>query len=134
VRAVIAVLARGARDEIAVDLERNRLFVSAALPQRVFPPLFNRYEPGMALGAHVDNAIRPPRRPDPVRIRLEFRLTARDGKVVRSGARDLRYPLYLTRARLLSTDPLRYQKHLLLEWFQREFLSRRYPVPGGATK
>jgi PKHD-type hydroxylase len=29
------------------------------LPQRVFPPLFNRYERGMDFGSHVDNAIRP---------------------------------------------------------------------------
>lgn len=55
------------------------------------------------------------------RIRLEFRLIDRDGKVVSSGARDLRHPLYLTRAGLLSTDPLRYEKYVLLEWFQREF-------------
>jgi PKHD-type hydroxylase len=40
-------------------LERNPLFVTAALPLHVFPPLFNRYEPGMAFGAHVDNAMRP---------------------------------------------------------------------------
>ncbi len=39
-------------------LERNALFISAALPLRVFPPLFNRYDPGMTFGAHVDNAIR----------------------------------------------------------------------------
>ena len=39
-------------------LERTPLFMAAALPLRVFPPLFNRYEPGMAFGAHVDNAIR----------------------------------------------------------------------------
>ncbi len=39
-------------------LEANPLFVSAALPARVFPPLFNRYEPGHAFGTHVDNAIR----------------------------------------------------------------------------
>ena len=39
-------------------LERAPLFISAALPQRVFPPLFNCYEPGMHFGAHVDNAIR----------------------------------------------------------------------------
>ena len=32
--------------------------MAAALPLKVFPPLFNRYEPGMAFGAHVDNAIR----------------------------------------------------------------------------
>ena len=36
----------------------NALFVSAALPSRVFPPLFNRYEGGQQFGAHVDNAIR----------------------------------------------------------------------------
>ena len=50
--------AREMGEMIVLALERNRLFVSAALPQRVFPPLFNRYEPGMNFGAHVDNAIR----------------------------------------------------------------------------
>jgi len=39
-------------------LDRNPLFVSAALPRRVFPPLFNRYADGQAFGVHVDNAIR----------------------------------------------------------------------------
>lgn len=39
-------------------LEVNPQFVSAALPARVFPPLFNRYESGHAFGMHVDNAIR----------------------------------------------------------------------------
>jgi PKHD-type hydroxylase len=39
-------------------LERNALFISAALPRSAFPPLFNKYEPGMGFGAHVDNAIR----------------------------------------------------------------------------
>ncbi len=39
-------------------LERNGMFMSAALPRVVFPPLFNKYEPGMSFGAHVDNAIR----------------------------------------------------------------------------
>jgi PKHD-type hydroxylase len=34
------------------------LFISAALPLRVFPPLFNRYEGGHSFGSHVDNAIR----------------------------------------------------------------------------
>src|SRR6185312_17256186 len=36
----------------------NALFISAALPQRVFPPLFNRYRGGQSFGTHVDNAIR----------------------------------------------------------------------------
>ncbi len=39
-------------------LEQNSLFVSAALPAKVFPPLFNRYQGGQAFGTHVDNAIR----------------------------------------------------------------------------
>ena len=39
-------------------LSRNALFVSAALPLRVFPPLFNCYRGGQAFGNHVDNAIR----------------------------------------------------------------------------
>jgi len=39
-------------------LDRNPLFVSAALPRRVFPPLFNRYAEGQSFGVHVDNAIR----------------------------------------------------------------------------
>ncbi|HEX6545410.1 MAG TPA: Fe2+-dependent dioxygenase [Bryobacteraceae bacterium] len=39
-------------------LEKNPLFISAALPLKVFPPLFNRYQGGQAFGTHVDNAIR----------------------------------------------------------------------------
>lgn len=33
-------------------------FIAAALPLKVFPPLFNRYQGGEAFGAHVDNSIR----------------------------------------------------------------------------
>src|SRR5277367_4031592 len=39
-------------------LEQNALFISAALPARVFPPLFNLYRGGQSFGTHVDNAIR----------------------------------------------------------------------------
>src|ERR1700720_2494330 len=39
-------------------LEQNALFISAALPARVFPPLFNRYQGGQSFATHVDNAIR----------------------------------------------------------------------------
>ncbi len=39
-------------------LGSNALFIAAALPHQVFPPLFNRYEGGDAFGSHVDNAIR----------------------------------------------------------------------------
>src|SRR5690348_4261628 len=43
---------------ILAALGRNPLFVSAALPRQVFPPLFNRYQGGQSFGTHVDNAIR----------------------------------------------------------------------------
>jgi PKHD-type hydroxylase len=39
-------------------LGQNALFVAAALPARVFPPLFNSYSGGHHFGTHVDNAIR----------------------------------------------------------------------------
>src|SRR5262245_20115955 len=51
-------LARELSDRIVSVLERNPLFMGAALPLRVFPPLFNRYEGGHSFGTHVDNAIR----------------------------------------------------------------------------
>lgn len=53
-----SVLARTLGGTVLAALERNPLFISAALPQRVYPPLFNRYEPGMQFGAHVDGAVR----------------------------------------------------------------------------
>ena len=45
-------------DTILAALERNPLFMAAALPLKVFPPLFNRYQHGQSFGNHVDNAIR----------------------------------------------------------------------------
>jgi PKHD-type hydroxylase len=51
-------LGRELREKILRALEKNSLFMGAALPLRVFPPLFNRYEGGQSFGTHVDNAIR----------------------------------------------------------------------------
>jgi PKHD-type hydroxylase len=45
-------------DTIIAALERSSLFMAAALPLKVFPPLFNRYQDGHSFGNHVDNAIR----------------------------------------------------------------------------
>jgi PKHD-type hydroxylase len=50
--------ARQIGDAIVAALQRSPLFISAALPLRVFPPLFNRYQGGQSFGSHVDNAIR----------------------------------------------------------------------------
>ena len=43
---------------ILTRLSENALFMSAALPKRIYPPLFNRYSGGEAFGFHIDNAIR----------------------------------------------------------------------------
>lgn len=50
--------AREVGDMILTALGKNALFISAALPLRVFPPMFNRYTGGQSFGTHVDNAIR----------------------------------------------------------------------------
>jgi PKHD-type hydroxylase len=50
--------ARALSDMVLAALDRSAVFWSAALPARVYPPLFNKYEGGMAFGDHIDNAIR----------------------------------------------------------------------------
>src|SRR5215208_2564008 len=50
--------ARQLGNTILQALESNPLFMAAALPLKVFPPLFNRYREGQSFGTHVDNAIR----------------------------------------------------------------------------
>jgi PKHD-type hydroxylase len=59
--------ARRAGRIILEALGRNALFVSAALPAKVLPPMFSRYQRGEAYGGHIDNAMR---------IRGDFRLRA----------------------------------------------------------
>lgn len=44
---------------IAAKLERHPMFLSAALPATILPPLFNRYAGGGHYGPHLDGAIRP---------------------------------------------------------------------------
>lgn len=55
-------------------LGRSPLFFAAALPLKVFPPLFNRYGEGQTFGTHVDNAIRIQRGSD-FRIRSDLSCT-----------------------------------------------------------
>lgn len=51
-------LARQLGARVLDALNRTPLFITAALPHKVFPPLFNRYRGGQHFGVHVDNAIR----------------------------------------------------------------------------
>ena len=67
-----APVSRELGDLILGALGKNPEFVSAALPLRVYPPLFNRYEPEMEFATHVDNAIRFA---GPVRYRTDVSAT-----------------------------------------------------------
>lgn len=51
-------VARELGEMVLAALSQNPLFISAALPLHVFPPLFNSYSGGQSFGTHVDNAIR----------------------------------------------------------------------------
>ena len=66
--------ARGAGAAIREALTKNPLFMSAALPHTVFPPLFNRYGQGHGFGDHIDNALRF-QRDQNVRIRTDLSAT-----------------------------------------------------------
>jgi len=55
-----SAVARELGELILASLERNPLFISAALPRCIYPPMFNRYDgaSGMHFGNHVDGAVR----------------------------------------------------------------------------
>ena len=68
---------RAAREagRIVLDaLGRSPLFIAAALPLKIFPPLFNRYQGGETFGTHVDNAVRIQRGTD-FRVRSDLSAT-----------------------------------------------------------
>ena len=75
-----AQLAEGgaaAREAGAIILDalgRTPLFVAAALPAKVWPPMFNRYAGGQAFGVHIDNAVRV-RRDSDFRLRSDLSAT-----------------------------------------------------------
>ncbi|HEX2886441.1 Fe2+-dependent dioxygenase [Vineibacter terrae] len=61
-------------DVVLDALAGNQLFISAALPLKILPPLFNRYQGGESFGTHVDNAIRAVRG-TPFRLRTDLSAT-----------------------------------------------------------
>jgi PKHD-type hydroxylase len=70
-----APLARELGELILAALHGSALFMSAALPLKVYPPMFNKYSGGHSFGSHVDNAIRQvPGTPHRVRTDLSATL------------------------------------------------------------
>ncbi|HUO44767.1 MAG TPA: Fe2+-dependent dioxygenase [Burkholderiales bacterium] len=66
--------ARELGERIIRALATNLVFISAAVPLHIFPPLFNRYGPGKFFGEHVDNCIRGDRLTG-LRIRTDLSVT-----------------------------------------------------------
>ena len=66
--------ARELGEMVLEALSRSPLFISAAIPHRIFPPLFNRYGSGHHFGTHVDGAIRAIPG-TPIRIRTDLSIT-----------------------------------------------------------
>ncbi|WP_428312283.1 Fe2+-dependent dioxygenase [Hydrocarboniphaga sp.] len=67
-------LAKQLGEIILRQLAQNSLFTAAALPLKVFPPLFNRYEGGGHFGGHIDTAVRLTREA-PYRVRTDISAT-----------------------------------------------------------
>lgn len=67
-------LARRLGNLILDELDKNQLFIAAALPARVLPPLFNRYTGGQSYGGHIDGAVRPVAG-TPYRVRTDLSAT-----------------------------------------------------------
>jgi PKHD-type hydroxylase len=53
-----SAIARQLGERVVRALAASPLFISAAVPRHIFPPLFNRYGAGNHFGVHVDNAVR----------------------------------------------------------------------------
>ncbi|WP_417704419.1 Fe2+-dependent dioxygenase [Rheinheimera aquimaris] len=66
--------ARQLGDLVLQALAQNKLFMSAALPLKIFPPLFNCYQGGQSFGVHVDNAVRQVPG-TPVKVRTDLSMT-----------------------------------------------------------
>ena len=76
--------ARELGDMIVAALERNQLFITAALPLRVFPPLFNRYEGEKIPGSHLANSImQVPGTPYRIRTDISATFSQQAGRVRR---------------------------------------------------
>ncbi|BDF96532.1 MULTISPECIES: Fe2+-dependent dioxygenase [Pseudoalteromonas] len=69
-----SVEAKELGDIVMGALARSNLFMSGALPAKIFPPLFNCYQGGQSFGIHVDNAIRQVPG-TPVKIRTDLSMT-----------------------------------------------------------
>ena len=102
---------RSLQQLVLAALNRHQLFFSAALPKRVFPPLFNRYAGATnAFGNHVDNAVRfvPGGQAEKVRTDISCTLFLAEPESYDGGELVVEHTFGTHRAKLAAGDMLLY--------------------------
>ncbi|AQT07610.1 Fe2+-dependent dioxygenase [Pseudomonas protegens] len=90
-------------------LWQNPLFMSAALPHKVFPPLINCYTSGGSFDFHIDNAVRQPKgSPERVRTDLSSTLFFSDPEDYEGGELEIQDTFGLQRVKLPAGDMVLY--------------------------
>lgn len=96
-------------EHIIQRLWSNPLFISAALPRKIYPPRFNRYGVGQGYGAHVDASLmRPAGSPDMLRTDLSATLFLSDPDDYDGGALEIESSLGAQEVKLAAGDLLLY--------------------------
>ena len=96
-------------EDILRRLGAHPLFVSAALPRRIYPPRFNRYAGGGAYGAHVDSALmRLPRGDGTVRSDLAATLFLTEPEDYEGGELEIEGAFGLQSVKLAAGDLILY--------------------------
>lgn len=90
-------------------LGSNPLFISAALPRKIYPPRFNRYTMGGNYGAHVDAALMTPPGTDiTIRSDLSATLFLSDPDEYEGGELEIETPFGLQQVKLSAGDLVLY--------------------------
>ena len=96
-------------NQILRKLGNHPLFISAALPSRIYPPKFNRYADGGTYGAHVDSAVmQVPGTSISVRSDLSATLFLAEPEEYEGGELEIEGPFGIQAAKLAAGDMVLY--------------------------
>ena len=96
-------------NRILRKLGNHPLFISAALPSRIYPPKFNRYADGGTYGAHVDSAVmQVPGTSISVRSDLSATLFLAEPEEYEGGELEIEGPFGIQAAKLAAGDMVLY--------------------------
>lgn len=101
-------LARELGEAIVQRLWASPLFMAAALPAKVFPPLINRYRPGQGFGIHIDNAVRQGRGSERIRTDLSTTVFFSEPEAYEGGELEIQDTYGQQRVKLAAGDAVLY--------------------------